>query len=209
MKESYIFVTSTLGLCGAYNHNLFKFYDSVVSPEDDVIFIGEKGYRHYASRQHKAYTNFMHITSSMTYDDANEFRHWLDTLYREGQYKSVNVIYTKFKNSILMEVVNRQILPLTKDEIPPINLENIEPMFEPDATQVVNLIAPHYMDALIYRIFLESNVSEQSARRNSMDNATSSADKLTQQLRLTYNKMRQAKITQEITEVVGGANATK
>ena len=108
-----------------------------------------------------------------------------------------------------MEVVNKQILPLTKDEIPPVNLENIEPMFEPDATQVVNLIAPHYMDALIYRIFLESNVSEHSARRNSMDNATSSADKLTQQLRLTYNKMRQAKITQEITEVVGGANATK
>lgn len=208
-RKLYIFVTSTLGLCGAYNHNLFKFYDSVVSPKDDVIFIGEKGYRHYASRQHKAYTNFMHITSSMTYDDANEFRHWLDTLYREGQYESVNVIYTKFKNSISMEVVNRQILPLTKDEIPPVNLENIEPMFEPDATQVVNLIAPHYMDALIYRIFLESNVSEQSARRNSMDNATSSADKLTQQLRLTYNKMRQAKITQEITEVVGGANATK
>lgn len=207
-RKLYIFITSSLGLCGAYNHNLFKFYDSIVTPNDDVIFIGERGYRHYNERQHKSYDNFLHIAGAANYDQVNEFRHWLDMLYKKENYKSVNVIYTSYFNSITTKVVNQQILPLKKDLIPTIDIENIEPVIEPNPKDAVDLIAPHYMDSLLYRIILESNVSEQSTRRNSMDNATTSADKLTNQLKITYNKMRQAKITQEITEVIGGSNAT-
>lgn len=208
-RKLYIFITSSLGLCGAYNHNLFKFYNSTVTPDDDVIFIGERGYRHYCEKQHKSYDNFLHLAGTTSYDRVNEFRHWLDKLYKSENYQSVNVIYTSYQNTITTSVVCRQIMPLQSESIPPLDIERIEPLIEPNPREAVDLIAPHYMDALLYRIILESNMSEQTTRRNSMDNATNSADKLMNQLRLTYNKMRQAKITQEITEVIGGANATK
>lgn len=206
-RKLYIFISSSLGLCGAYNHDLFKVFDQTVTSEDDVIFIGERGYRHFQNRPHKSYRNYLHITQYLTYDSANEFRHWLDKLYKNENYQSVFVIYTQYINSINTKVSVKRILPLEREDIPPVKTDSLEPTFDPNAASVANLLVPHYLDAILYRILLESNVSEQTSRRNSMDNATNSADKITHQLILTFNKLRQQKITQEITEVVGGANA--
>lgn len=206
-RNLYIFISSSLGLCGAYNHNLFKFFDQEVTNEDDVIFIGERGYRHFQTRPHKAYDNYLHLTQDLNYDAVNEFRHWLDQVYIREKYKTVSIIYTQYINSINTKVISKRLFPFKKQDIPPFNVEALYPTFDPSPADVANLLVPHYLDAILYRTFLESNVSEQTSRRNSMENATNSAEKITDQLRLTFNKLRQQKITQEITEVVGGANA--
>lgn len=205
-KKLYIFVTSTLGLCGSYYNNLNKVASKVLTKNDDVIFIGEKGYRNYKNKVHRAYKRFIHLLDDFSYSKINLFRHQIDALYREENYSSINIIYTTFVNSMSTKVVCKKILPF--DEKTLVNRQNtkIEPYFEGKSIKVADLIVPHYLDALLYHIFLESALSEQTNRKNSMENATTSADKLLYELKLEYNKVRQQKITNEINEIVSGTN---
>ena len=205
-KKLYIFVTSTLGLCGSYYNNLSKLASKVLTKNDDVIFIGEKGYRHYKDKVHRAYKRFIHLLDNFSYTKINLFRHQLDELYRQEGYSSINIIYTAYINSMTTKCVCKKILPLDGEKIVREKKENLEPLFEGKSSKVADLIVPHYLDALLYRSFLESAISEQTNRKNSMENATSSADKLLYELKLEYNKVRQQKITNEINEIVSGSN---
>lgn len=205
-KKLYIFVTSTLGLCGSYYNNLSKLASKVLTKNDDVIFIGEKGYRHYKDKVHRAYKRFIHLLDNFSYTKINLFRHQLDELYRQEGYSSINIIYTAYINSMNTKCVCKKILPLDGEKIVREKKEKLEPLFEGKSSKVADLIVPHYLDALLYRSFLESAISEQTNRKNSMENATSSADKLLYELKLEYNKVRQQKITNEINEIVSGSN---
>lgn len=205
-KKLYIFVTSTLGLCGSYYNNLSKLASKVLTKNDDVIFIGEKGYRHYKDKVHRAYKRFIHLLDNFSYTKINLFRHQLDELYRLEGYSSINIIYTAYINSMTTKCVCKKILPLDGEKIVREKKEKLEPLFEGKSSKVADLIVPHYLDALLYRSFLESAISEQTNRKNSMENATSSADKLLYELKLEYNKVRQQKITNEINEIVSGSN---
>ena len=205
-KKLYIFVTSTLGLCGSYYNNLSKLASKVLTKNDDVIFIGEKGYRHYKDKVHRAYKRFIHLLDNFSYTKINLFRHQLDELYRQEGYSSINIIYTAYINSMTTKCVCKKILPLDGEKIVREKKEKLEPLFEGKSSKVADLIVPHYLDALLYRSFLESAISEQTNRKNSMENATSSADKLLYELKLEYNKVRQQKITNEINEIVSGSN---
>lgn len=205
-KKLYIFVTCTLGLCGSYFNNLNKFASKIITEKDDVIFIGEKGYRAYKHKVHRAYKRFIHLLDDFSYSSINLFRHKLDALYREEGYSSINIIYTTYINSMTTKCVCKKILPLDGEKIVREKKEKLEPLFEGKSINVADLIVPHYMDALLYRSFLESAISEQTNRKNSMENATSSADKLLYELQLEYNKVRQQKITNEINEIVSGSN---
>lgn len=206
-RNLFVFITSSLGLCGSYNFALYREFQSQVKAEDDVAFIGEKGYRHLRETVHQAYDDFVELGSDLSFDGANHLRHWLDALYRGKDYRAVYIVYTKFVNSLSCIPVTERILPIAETDVPVQPKRDTAPIFEPDPYAVADLIVPHYCDALLYRRLLESKVSEEASRRNSMDTATDSADKLIAHLRLEYNKSRQQKITQEITEVVGGANA--
>ena len=190
-KKLYIFVTSTLGLCGSYYNNLSKLASKVLTKNDDVIFIGEKGYRHYKDKVHRAYKRFIHLLDNFSYTKINLFRHQLDELYRQEGYSSINIIYTAYINSMTTKCVCKKILPLDGEKIVREKKEKLEPLFEGKSSKVADLIVPHYLDALLYRSFLESAISEQTNRKNSMENATSSADKLLYELKLEYNKVRQ------------------
>lgn len=201
-RRLFLFIASSLGLCGSYNHELFKLFASTVSEEDDVVFIGEKGYRRFKDKVHKAYGEHVSLASTLTYDTANAFRHWLDRIYLQNGYSSANVLYARYENSLCSKPTVAKIYPLRLEES---GEEGIPPTFDPSAAEVADLIVPHYLDSVLYRILLESNVSEESARRNSMDSATSAAEKLVEKLKISYDKLRQQKITQEIAEVVGGA----
>lgn len=205
-KKLYIFVTSTLGLCGSYYNNLSKLASKILTKNDDVIFIGEKGYRHYKDKVHRAYKRFIHLLDNFSYTKINLFRHQLDELYRQEGYSSINIIYTAYINSMTTKCVCKKILPLDGEKIVREKKEKLEPLFEGKSSKVADLIVPHYLDALLYRSFLESAISEQTNRKNSMENATSSADKLLYELKLEYNKVRQQKITNEINEIVSGSN---
>ena len=114
--------------------------------------------------------------------------------------------YTAYINSFETSCKIEKVLPLDKEPLQSDNIDNIEPLFDPSPSTVLDLIVPHYLDALLYRYFLESALSEQTCRKNSMENASTSADKLIENLKLLYNKVRQQNITNEITEIVSGSN---
>lgn len=203
-KTLYIFISSTLGLCGSYYYSLDKLAKNTIKTSDDCIFIGEKGYKHYKDKVNHAYNEYLSLNDNLTLENVNSFRHFIDKLYKENKYGSVKVIYTKYINGMETLAKIEQVLPLTNIDDPTITHK--EPIFEGDPYKVADLIVPHYLDALLYRYILESSISEQASRKNSMDNATTSADKLIYNLKLEYNKIRQQKITQEITEIVSSSN---
>lgn len=205
-KKLYIVVSSTLGLCGGYNHEIEKLADKyIIDKNVDVIFIGEKGYKHYKDRVlGKHFDNYVHLQDILSFDIVNQFRHELDAIYRQEKYSQINIIYTKYLTSLSTKCVNEQLFPLQIDDSLK-NEKTIEPLFENGSKQVADLIVPHYLDALLYRCLLESNISEQTQRKNSMENSTTSANQLIYNLGLLYNKVRQQRITQEITEVISGS----
>ncbi len=209
-KTLYIVVTSTLGLCGSYNYNVYRTFDPIVRPEDDIIVIGQKGYVHYKDFGNRIIDSYVSLLDSFSFDNVRKFRHYIVRLYREQQYKSVTLVYTKFKNSITFIPTVRQLLPFDLSEYHlDENVPAYEPEFDPSPEEVLDLILPHYLDASLYNKLLETSISEFSSRRNAMESATDSANKLIDELQLTYNKRRQEAITQEITEIIAGSKATK
>lgn len=205
-KNLYIIVTSSLGLCGAYNYNIFHKIDPLLQNDDELLLIGQKGYLHYKDSNYKLYLDYINLLDDLTYENVKKLRHFVVRLYKKEIYKSVTLVYTVFKNSLTLEPTIKKMLPFELehyhlDE----NKPQYKPLFDPDVGSVLTLILPHYLDASFYNKLLISEVSEQSSRRNAMENATQSADKLIDKLQLEYNKLRQEKITSEISEIISGS----
>lgn len=207
-KKLYIIVSSSLGLCGAYNYNLFKYVDSLIEKDDELLLIGQKCVSHYQNSEHTIYTQYSDLMDHYSYSAVRRMRHEIVRKYRSQHYEKVILVYTEYKNSLTFIPTSKTLLPLDISTIEEKD-EADTPIFEPDALKVLDDILPHYIDALVYRKLMEAEISELSSRRNAMETATDSADKIQSKLQLEYNKARQDAITQEITEVVGGANAGK
>ena len=211
-KTLYILVTSSLGLCGSYNYSLFKTLDPLLKPNDEFIFIGSKGPLHYKDKGYESNEDYVSTLDSFSYSKVRRLRHLLLQKYRTGDYEKVVLVYTHYKNSMTFLPTVEQILPLDNDYLG-VNQETtsstFSPIYEPDSKTVLDNLIPHYIDSLLYNRLIESELSELASRRNAMEAATDSADKIVKQLTIVYNKSRQNAITQEITEVVGGANAGK
>lgn len=210
-KTLYIVVTSTLGLCGAYNYNLFKALDPVLKKQDELFFIGTKGLSHYNNKDYKKHTDYVDLLDNFTYSAVRRMRHQIVRLYKSQNYSKVVLVYTKYVNSLTFTPVLHQLLPLDPklEGVDEVKKSLNPPIFEPDVQSVLEQILPHYIDASLYHKLIESELSELASRRNAMETATDAADKIQAQLQLEYNKARQNAITQEITEVVAGANAGK
>lgn len=208
-RNLYVLVTSTLGLCGSYNYNLFRTLDPLLQPEDEIVVIGQKGYIHYHDSQHKVYDEYVNLLENFTYDNVRALRHFLFRLYRSEKYHSLKLVYTKYRNSMSFVPTLKELAPLPLDEIQE-RLKSdytFPPIFEPNPIEVADLILPHYADSQLYIKIMESQLSEHASRRNAMETATDNADEILSSLKIEYNKARQNAITQEITEVVGGANS--
>lgn len=202
-KRLVIIVTSSLGLCGGYNNDVYKFYSNFYKEGDEVITIGEKGLIEYKKKKNLViYDKYSHLLDKLELSDLKLFINYIDDLYLTGEYRSVEVIYHRYINSLISKVESYQILPLTfKEE----NNYGISPVFLPNKKEVINTLIPQYINVTIYEKFISSLVSEYSSRRNAMDNADKNAKDLVDKLKLEYNKERQQSITQEITEVVSGS----
>lgn len=210
-KNLYIVVTSTLGLCGAYNFTLFKELDPILKENDELLFIGQKGEIHYKGKGYKTNEDYLSLLDQdYRFGKVKGLRHYLIRLYRTGEYQSINLVYTHYKNSLTFLPLIEKVLPLDVSSYEK-KEENWDypPLFDPDASQALDNILPHYLDSELYTKIMEAELSELASRRNAMETATDSADKIVQQLMITYNKTRQNAITQEITEVVAGASAGK
>ena len=202
-NKLYIVVTSTLGLCGAYNTNIFKVSDSKLTPDDDVIILGKKGLSHYKNGDFvhiNEFDNYTNIESSAIIKSLTKY---IIEQYKNKKYQEIRMIYSSYKNSLVSVVKDCQILPLATKEK---QEDNYPPIMEPTEEKLVNSLIELSLKTTIYSKLLESEVSEHALRSNAMENATDNANEILDKLKIEFNKARQAAITQEITEVVSASN---
>ena len=199
----YIVVTSSLGLCGGYNYNIFKFLNGKINKNDKVLTVGTKGLVKLSSSEAEVDDNYVDMLDRFSYSSIDNLKNYIIKEYSTGNYKQVKLVVTTYKNSLTFIPQEFTILPLE-------NMESkeslVEPIFEPNKQELFTLLIPKYLNTLLYGKLTEAIVCEHASRRNSMDNASDNAEELQEKLLLEFNKARQQAITQEITEVVSGAS---
>ena len=201
-KNLYIVLSSSLGLCGAYNSNIFRLADVKITEKDDAIILGNKAIRHYQNGTFNKIETFKEYSGASNISTINAIVDFIKKEYLKGTYKEVHLIYTAYKNSLVFHPVDYQVLPLTMEKQ---EKEPYPPIMEPNQEALIDVLVPLYLKNTVHAKFLESEVCEQAARSNAMENATKNAEELLVNLQIEFNKARQAAITQEITEIVGAS----
>lgn len=207
-KEAYIVIASSLGLCGGYNANVFKEIKDVIKADDYVYSIGSKA-SSYLKKNHQGTTDtkFEDLNTTFNFKDVTRLVTELTNMYCNQEISKIKIVYTEFINNLTFKPRIVTLLPIDADSFEDIELSKKETLFEPGPEEVLNSLIPMYLQAVIYGYIIESVTSENASRRTSMENATDNADELTEQLLLKYNQARQTAITNEISEIVAGANA--
>ena len=201
-KKLFIVLSSSLGLCGAYNNNIFRLADAKISAKDDAIILGNKAISHYQNGA------FNHIETFKEYSGMNNPKiidaivDYINKEFVKGTYAEIHIIYTSYKNSLVFHPVDYQLLPLKLEKQDPVPYP---PIMEPNQEALLDVLIPLYLKNSVHAKFLESEVCEQAARSNAMENATKNAEELLENLQIEFNKARQGAITQEITEIVGAS----
>ena len=210
-KKAIITITANRGLAGGYNTNITKLItESGIPKEDiDIIAIGTKGKDYLARRGYNITEDDSEVINAPLYTDARDICDRLLERFAAGEIGEIYLAYTSFKNTVVHEPKLIKLLPVSIDT-EGVNSESKDttPMnYEPAEDEALNLIIPKYVCSLIYGALIEAVASENGARMQAMDNATSNADEMISDLSLKYNRARQASITQELTEIIAGANA--
>ena len=215
-KKAVILITSNRGLAGGYNSNVVKLVTQKEDwNKDDVVIyaIGKKG-RDLAKRHgyEIAYEN-AEIINEPLYSDAASVGELLLDAYAKGEIGEIYIAYTIFKNTVVHVPTLQKLLPLGLEDLTDGDSSNEESnrralmTYEPNEEEALDLIIPKYISSLIYGAFIEAVASENGARMQAMDSATDNAEKMISGLELQYNRARQGAITQELTEIIGGADA--
>jgi F-type H+-transporting ATPase subunit gamma len=209
-KTGYIVFTSDRGLCGGYNSNVLRAVYSTIqerhssTDEYAIIAIGRMGRDFFVKRGMPVILDIIGISDLPTFEDIREIANKTVGMYSDCTFDELNVYYTHYLSAISQEVTKKKLLPLT-DITTSSKLISYE--FEPSADEILDVLLPQYAESLIYGALLDSKASESAARMTAMRNATDNAKELIKSYTLMFNRARQAAITQEITEIVGGAAA--
>ncbi len=209
-KTGYIVITGDRGLCGGYNTNAIKkALNHMEDREVSVIAIGQKGVNFFRKKGYDLDGEFVSISEKPVFSDAKSIGKLAMELYQNEMIDEVNLVYTEFVSTINHQPKRIKLLPLDQKEIPEeVQEERDEVMtYEPSAEEVLSYLIPKYVESMIYGALIEASASEQGARRVAMESATDNAEEMIDDLNLKYNRARQASITQEISEIVGGAEA--
>lgn len=203
-KNLYIIVSSTLGLCGSYNNNIFRVSDAKIKENDEAIILGEKGIAHYENGEFKILEGFSESYSLENKALIEKMSDFIIDEYGKGTYQEIHIIYSEYKNSLVFLAKDYQLLPLNFES----KVDNgYPPIMEPSSKELTETLIPFYIKTALFSKLLESEVCEQGARSNAMENATNNAKDLLDELQIEFNKARQTAITQEITEIVAAAKA--
>lgn len=210
-KKAVIVMTSNRGLAGGYNSNIVKLVTGNFNKEDALIYaVGKKGRDSLLRKGYAIAVDASEIVEEPVYADAMQLSRQLLTDFEQGKISEIYLAYTYFKNTVSHIPTLLRLLPVQMPE-PETGEEKDEtkaPMnFEMDDEDALNLIIPKYITSLIYGALVESAASENGARMQAMDSATSNAEEMIGDLTLMYNRARQGSITQELTEIIAGANA--
>lgn len=207
-----IVVTSNRGLAGAFNSNVIKKVSAILAEsknsgiEVELLSIGKKGFD-LLSKQSKIYKNSSSLWDNLNFDDVAEISEEITQKFIEGKFDQVRIIYNQFKNAATQVIVDEQYLPVNIEAGEEQTAPSIDYIFEPSKEKIVTDLIPQTLKTQLYKAVLDSNASEHGARMTAMHKATDNADAMKKALVLQYNKERQAAITNEILEIVGGAEA--
>lgn len=206
-KPAFIFViTSDMGLCGGYNANVFRMLQHDIGKDNDIVMIGSRGIQWAQSKGIKLYAKEADLNEDIAYSVLASLMQTALNLFEEKKISKIQVLYTKYKNTLTFVPTLETILPV-KSVKEKSGSATAQTIFEPGKEGMLSQIIPMAAKSLLYSLYLESKTSEQASRRMAMESATDNATELQEQLELAYNRIRQGAITQEITEIVGGANA--
>jgi len=230
-KTAILVIASDKGLCGGLNSNILKKAQKLAKEKNaDIIAVGKKCRDFFSRRNFKTVAEFTGIGDSVKIEETSPITELLIKYYKNGEYDSIMAVYTNFLSTLKQEAVIRQILPINIEGIREI-VENIVPergkysdlrskkkkeepyrynyeyLYEPSAESVLENLLPDLLQIQIYHMILEANASEHSSRMVAMRNATDSAQKIINELTLSFNKVRQSAITKEISEITAGSEA--
>lgn len=213
-KVLVIVVSSDRGLCGAFNTNVFRttlnhinenYAAQHARKHVEVMCLGKKGVDFFQRRSFPMVTTFSNVFENLSFDSARRASEYAMEAFASGRYDRVDVIYNEFKNVATQIMRTDQLLPVV---IKPSESATVSDyIFEPNVESIMDELVPKSINIMLYRCVRESYASEMGARMTAMDKATDNAGELLKSLKLTYNRTRQAAITKEILEIVGGAEA--
>lgn len=217
-KKAVITITSNRGLAGGYNSNIVKLVskDERFNKDDTIIYaVGTKGRDSLSRQGYDIAGDYSEAINEPLYSDAMEIGKELLSKFTSGEIGEIYLAYTIFKNTVVQIPTMIKLLPIDAEDIvseqeeePESPLDKITLMnYEPEPEEALDAIIPKYVNSLIYGGLVESHASENGARMQAMDSATSNAEDMISDLSLKYNRARQASITQELTEIIAGASA--
>ena len=215
-KKGYIVVTADKGLAGAYNHNVIKIAQEQLEkyPNNKLYVVGQVGMHYFENRSIDIDHKFKYSMQNPTMNRSRNIAETVLDEYSKNNLDEVYIIYTRMINSMASEAEMLRLLPLKKGDFREEKLlrseeQGIEFDFIPSADIVFETIVPNWISGLIYGALVEAYCSEQNSRMMAMQSSTDSANEMLRELGIVYNRVRQAAITQEITEVISGAKAQK
>lgn len=211
-KIGYIVVTADKGLAGAYNHNVFKLAQEQIDKGGNpmLFVVGDLGQQYFTKKGIELEHDFRYTVQKPNMSRARIIEEKIVDYFLSGKLDEVHMIYTRMVNAMKMEAEIKQLLPIPKSHFSvPLNVHLEEITMKPSPKAVIDAIVPNYIAGFIYGGLVESYSSEQNSRMLAMQAATNSAQDMLDELAITYNRVRQAAITQQITEVISGAKAQK
>ena len=214
-KKAIVVVTSNRGLAGGYNSNIVKLITGSDFKKEEVRIyaVGGKGLELLRHRGYEIVADYSEVVEEPVYDDAKVITSRLLADFEKGEIGEIYLAYTFFKNTVSHIPTLMKVLPVEDQEAEGKEdtasaVDKITPMnFEPEEEEAISLLVPKYISSILYGAFIEAVASENGARMQAMDSATSNAEEMIDDLELKYNRARQGAITQELTEIIAGAEA--
>jgi F-type H+-transporting ATPase subunit gamma len=216
-KVLIVAVSSDRGLCGSFNSNVFKgvikllterYQEQAQAGNVTIMPIGRKAFEFFSKRKGSVVGNFSGLIHNLNFDAVAEAGDFLMEEFKKGNYDKIEIVYNEFKNvatQILRIEQFLPVVPLAKSQ----SASEVDYIYQPDKVEIITGLIPKSLKVQLFKALLDSNAAENGARMTAMDKATENAGELLKELKLTYNRTRQAAITKEILEIVAGAEALK
>jgi F-type H+-transporting ATPase subunit gamma len=212
-----VVITSDRGLCGGFNSSVTKMTNRVIQENYaaqakagnvTVLPIGKKGWEYFSRRNVKVIDSFWSVFQNLSFERVSEVGDYIINAYKKGEYDKVEIVYNEFKNVATQILRTEQMLPVLTPKQDK-KVQEVDYIYQPDREEIISGLIPKSLKMQLYKAVLDSNAAENGARMTAMDKATENAGELLKDLKLTYNRTRQAAITKEILEIVAGAEALK
>lgn len=208
-----LILTSDKGLCGGLNANVLRHAESHIEkqgPDADVrlTVAGRKGISHFRSSSREMVKVFPDFYEDVTFEKASDISRWFVDEFVKGNADSVSLIYNEFKSAVAQKAIVEEVLPIKKATLDSA-WKDVDFIFEPEKPVLLDQLLSMYVGTELFRAILEATASEHGARMTAMENATNNANDMIKELTLSYNKARQAAITKELMEIVGGTEAQR